>query len=88
MSGRRVARMSRAPSRTCALGVGEKIVEGYFRLDNAGMRVANDALWRDHREMDGAHPQIPSSINLNLPECWNFPEIPANIPLAGRGGFC
>ena len=78
----------RAPSRTCALGIGEKIVEGYFRLDNAGMRVANDALGRDHREMDGAHPQIPSSINLNLPECWKFHEIPADIPLARCGGFC
>ncbi len=86
--GRRAARRRRAPSRTCESGIGEKIVEGYFRLDNAGMRVANDALGRDHREMDGAHPQIPSSINLNLPECWKFHEIPADILLARRGGFC
>lgn len=77
LCGRRAFRQGRGTEGGSS--VREEVVEDRFRLDDAGMRVADDALGRHHHELDSAHPQIPSSISLNLPECWKFPEIPGRI---------
>ena len=53
-------------------GVREKIVERHFRLDDAGMRIADDALGRHHREVDGTAGSNSSRHRVSVPLSASF----------------